>query len=255
MSTAKAHVQLLRQLINPGRGPGVRLPVPGIPALTSTLCLAKPIDLATLSNKTSTRAMLTDNPVLPFWCETQEEWYAAYDFGMVATRPPDPNTEQELTYGSILPSYLPTSVNGMSINAQQPVNPYPVSFLGRHSGLDYVYVPAGCQATFVLIPGSSTMLAAGYARFSVMTRGVVSSQLLTLEAHNFVASVTFVAATSCWLRPTNLVLGSIVTADSLALFAVVSNDSFSISYPTVKVSQPPPIVTGKQQRTEQGSQQ
>lgn len=251
MFTARANEQrrshqLLSAIVNPSRSGGVRLPTPGVPTLTSTMALQSTLDVATVTNSTSTRFLLTDDPALPLWVDTASRWMMAASFGLVMNRAPVANTEEDINFESIVPFTLPYVAGPVTFSSASSIPVWPVNFAGVHNGKEYIYVPGGATAYFYLIyytPGASP---AGYITFSVFD--AVADTTFTANATNVSTStavVEYTPVSPVWIRPVSFSSTVTHTVSGVTLAVVVSSAplfaTFASNTITVAPTAVPPV--------------
>lgn len=222
---------LLSSIVNPARSGGIRLPTPGVPTLTSTMNLQSTLDVSTLPAKQITRFLLTNDPVMPLWCETSERWAMFFDLGMVATRAPSVDTEGDITFESATPAILPFQSGPVTFNSTGSLSVWPLSFVGVHSSREYFYVPAGATVTFFVIFSSGTGSPKGYLNLAAYDNGTDS--VVSLRVDNLTLSAGLAEFTppinSRWFRPVQFSTDSPTLATSVNMVVLISSAPVAIT--------------------------
>lgn len=248
MFTARANEQrrsrqLLSAIVNPSRSGGVRLPTPGVPTLTSTMTLQSTLDVSTVTNSTSTRFLLTDDPALPLWVDTASRWMMAASFGMVMLRAPTGNTEEDITFESIVPFALPYVIGPVSLGFSTTIPAWPVNFAGLHNGKEYIYVPGGATAYFYLIYTTGAGSPAGYVNFSVFDAGADTTIIANAtNVSSSTAVVEFTPVSPVWIRPLSFASTATLIATSINLAVVISSAPLNTTYTSTSISIAPTAV-------------
>lgn len=245
MYTARANdsqrpKQLLASIVNPTRSGGIRLPTPGVPTLTSTMTLQSTLDVSTLPASQTTRFLLTNDPVMPLWCETPERWAMFFDLGMIASRAPSVDTEGDVAFESASPAVLPFQSGPVTFNTTGSLSVWPLSFVGLHSSKEYFYVPAGATITFFVIYASGTGSPRGYLKLSSYDNTTDST--LNIPVRNLTLSAGLAELTppvnSRWFRPAFFSSDSPTVATSVNMVVLIS------SAPVALTANPINIVVG-----------
>lgn len=193
---------LLDSIVNPTRSGGVRLPTPGVPTLTSTMTLQSTLDVGTLPANQSTRFLLTNDPVMPLWCETAERWAMFFNLGTVSNRAPAENTEVDLVFESIAPAATPFQLAPVTFTSTGSLATWPLSFLGVRSSKEYFYVPAGATISVFLLYPTGTGTPAGYLNCAIYDNASDSELLLNVQNLTISAGLAqYSPSSSLWMRP------------------------------------------------------
>lgn len=245
MYTARANdsqrpKQLLSSIVNPARSGGIRLPTPGVPTLTSTMTLQSTLDVSTLPASQTTRFLLTNDPVMPLWCETSQRWAMFFDLGMIAARAPSVDTEGDITFESASQATLPFQSGPVTFNTTGSLSVWPLSFVGLRSSKEYFYVPVGATITFFVIFASGTGSPKGYLNVSAYDNG--TDNIVNLRVENLTVSAGLAQFTppvySRWLRPVQFSSDSPTLATSVNMVVMIS------SAPVALTANPINIVVG-----------
>lgn len=228
---------LLNSIVNPTRSGGIRLPTPGVPTLTSTMTLQSTLDVSTLPANQTTRFLLTNDPVMPLWCETSERWAMVFDLGMVASRAPSDNTEGDITYESATPANLPFQSGPVTFNSTGSLRVWPLSFVGVHSSREYFYVPAGATVTFFVIYTSGTGAPSGYLTLSQYNNGIDVTGVLPVSNLTLSAGVAdnTAASESRWFRPVSFASSTPTAATSITMVVVISSAPIAITANSINI--------------------
>lgn len=222
---------LLNSIVNPTRSGGIRLPTPGVPTLTSTMTLQSTLDVSTLPANQTTRFLLTNDPVMPLWCETPERWAMFFNLGTVASRAPSDNTEGDITFESAIPATLPFQSGPVTFNSTGSLRVWPLSFVGVHSSKEYFYVPAGATVTFFVIYTSGTGSPSGYLTLSQYDNGIDVTGILKVSNLTLSAGIAdnTAASESRWFRPVLFASDIPTAATSVNMVVVISSAPVAIT--------------------------